>query len=54
MLGTVSANARRWPHGCKDTVYTIGLCVGPDDMNLALRGLAHARRAAARSIRSPG
>ena len=23
----------------KDTAYTMGLCVGPDDMNLSLRGL---------------
>jgi cystathionine beta-lyase len=37
-IGTVSANnvtAQR----LKDTVYTMGLCVGPDDMNLSLRGL---------------
>jgi cystathionine beta-lyase len=38
MLGVVSANA-----GCcarlKDTVYTMGLCVGPDDINFGLRGL---------------
>ncbi len=38
MLGTVSASqgaAQR----LKDTVYTMGLCVGADDMNLGLRGL---------------
>jgi cystathionine beta-lyase len=38
MLGTVSANAATWPrlHGL---VETMGLCVGPDDMYLGLRGL---------------
>jgi cysteine-S-conjugate beta-lyase len=38
MIGAVAsggATAKR----LKDTVYTMGLCVGPDDMNLALRGL---------------
>ena len=38
MLGTVSANAAAWPR-LKDTVGTMGLCVGPDDMYLGLRGL---------------
>ena len=38
LLGTVSANADALPR-LKDTVYGMGLCVGPDDMNLALRGL---------------
>ncbi|HEY0223073.1 MAG TPA: cystathionine beta-lyase [Pseudolabrys sp.] len=38
MFGCVSANARTLD-ALKDTVYTMGLCVGPDDMNLALRGL---------------
>ena len=38
MLGTVSANAKAWPR-LRDTVYTMGLCVGPDDINLGLRGL---------------
>jgi cysteine-S-conjugate beta-lyase len=38
MFGTVSANAATWPR-LKDTVGTIGLCVGPDDMYLAQRGL---------------
>lgn len=38
MMGTVAANARAWPllkafHGDS------GLCCGPDDVNLALRGL---------------
>jgi cystathionine beta-lyase len=38
MLGTISADAALWPR-LKDTVSTMGLCVGPDDMYLALRGL---------------
>ena len=38
MLGTVSANAAAWP-ALIDMVYTMGLCVGPDDMYLGLRGL---------------
>ena len=38
MLGTVSANEAAWPQ-LKDMVFTSGLCVGPDDMYLGLRGL---------------
>jgi cystathionine beta-lyase len=38
MFGCVSANAVTLP-ALKDTVYAMGLCVGPDDMYLALRGL---------------
>jgi cystathionine beta-lyase len=38
MLGTVSANAATWER-LKETVYLMGLCVGPDDIYLALRGL---------------
>jgi cystathionine beta-lyase len=38
MLGTISANAATFPK-IKDTLNTLGLCVGPDDMYLALRGL---------------
>jgi cysteine-S-conjugate beta-lyase len=38
MLGTVSANKDTWPR-LHDTVGTMGLCVGPDDMFLGLRGL---------------
>jgi cystathionine beta-lyase len=34
----VSANAAAWPR-LAHTVGTLGLCVGPDDMFLALRGL---------------
>jgi cystathionine beta-lyase len=38
MLGTISANAATWP-GLRATVEAMGLCVGPDDMYLGLRGL---------------
>jgi cystathionine beta-lyase len=38
MIGMVSANAAAWPSLHK-TVGTLGLCVGPDDMYMALRGL---------------
>src|SRR5438045_4294627 len=38
MLGTVSANARTLAR-LSDTVHLLGLCVGPDDMYLGLRGL---------------
>jgi cysteine-S-conjugate beta-lyase len=38
MIGCVSANAATLP-ALKNLVYTMGLCVGPDDMFLALRGL---------------
>jgi cystathionine beta-lyase len=38
MLGTVSANAACW-RPLHDTVERMGLCVGPDDMYLGLRGL---------------
>jgi cysteine-S-conjugate beta-lyase len=38
MMGTVSANEKAWPL-LRETVFTAGLCVGPDDMNMALRGL---------------
>jgi cysteine-S-conjugate beta-lyase len=38
MLGTVSATAEYWPP-LKETVNTMGLCVGPDDIYLGLRGL---------------
>lgn len=37
MLGAVSANARAWP-ALRDYVHQSGLCVGPDDIYLALRG----------------
>ena len=38
MFGTVSANAQTFPK-LKETVNTYGLCAGPDDIYLALRGL---------------
>ena len=38
MLGTVAANKATWPR-LSETVYAMGLCVGPDDMYLGLRGL---------------
>jgi cystathionine beta-lyase len=38
MLGTVSANAATWPR-LRETVQGAGLCVGPDDIYLGLRGL---------------
>jgi cysteine-S-conjugate beta-lyase len=38
MLGTVAANKAAW-RNLKETVFEMGLCVGPDDMFLGLRGL---------------
>ncbi|MEA2936493.1 MAG: cysteine-S-conjugate beta-lyase [Variibacter sp.] len=38
MLGTISANAAAWPQ-VRDTVAALGICVGPDDLYLAQRGL---------------
>jgi cystathionine beta-lyase len=38
MIGSVSANERWWPR-LKETHGNLGLCVGPDDVYLALRGL---------------
>jgi cystathionine beta-lyase len=38
MLGAVSANKQALAR-LKETAYGMGLCVGPDDMNLGLRGL---------------
>jgi cystathionine beta-lyase len=38
LLGVVAANAAAWPR-LNDTVFTMGLWMGPDDMYLALRGL---------------
>ena len=38
MFGCVAANAANYPR-LKDTMNLLGLCVGPDDMYLALRGL---------------
>jgi cysteine-S-conjugate beta-lyase len=38
MLGTIAANETTWPR-VHDIVGTMGICVGPDDMFLGLRGL---------------
>jgi len=38
MLGTVSANRATWER-LSETVHALGLCVGPDDIYLGLRGL---------------
>ncbi len=52
MFGTISANAKAWPL-VSDSIRSLGACVGPDDVFLALRGartlavrLAHHQRAA--------
>jgi cystathionine beta-lyase len=37
MLGTISASEAAWPH-LKRFYYETGLCVGPDDIYLAMRG----------------
>ena len=39
MLGTVSANEDDAGRSCETPVHAMGLCVGPDDMYLGLRGL---------------
>lgn len=38
MFGTISANAKAWPR-VLDTIHQLGVCAGPDDVFLALRGL---------------
>jgi cysteine-S-conjugate beta-lyase len=38
MLGTVAANKATWER-LREAVYLLGLCAGPDDIYLALRGL---------------
>ncbi len=38
MFGTISANARAWPL-VQETIRLLGVCAGPDDVFLALRGL---------------
>ena len=38
MLGAVAANAATWER-LRETVHALGLCVGPDDIYLGLRGL---------------
>ncbi len=37
MFGTISANARAWPM-ITETIRLLGVCAGPDDVYLALRG----------------
>ncbi|MGH6778749.1 MAG: cystathionine beta-lyase [Bradyrhizobium sp.] len=38
MFGTISANAKAWPI-VAETIRLLGVCAGPDDVFLALRGL---------------
>jgi cystathionine beta-lyase len=38
MFGTISANAKAWPL-ISDAIRMLGVCTGPDDVFLALRGL---------------
>src|ERR1700687_5492395 len=38
MFGTISATARTWPM-IAETIRLLGVCAGPDDVVLALRGL---------------
>jgi cystathionine beta-lyase len=38
MFGTISANAKAWPQ-VAETIRLLGVCAGPDDVFLALRGL---------------
>jgi cysteine-S-conjugate beta-lyase len=38
MFGTISANAKTWP-AVADAIRLLGVCAGPDDVFLALRGL---------------
>jgi len=38
MFGTISANAAMWPT-VAETIRLLGLCAGPDDVFLAIRGL---------------
>jgi len=38
MFGTISANAKAWPL-IAETIRLLGVCAGPDDVYLALRGL---------------
>jgi cystathionine beta-lyase len=38
MFGTISANARAWPL-ISEAIRLLGVCAGPDDVFLALRGL---------------
>src|SRR5258708_12918704 len=38
MFGTIAANARAWPL-VAEAIQLLGVCAGPDDVFLALRGL---------------
>jgi cysteine-S-conjugate beta-lyase len=38
MFGTISANARAWP-AISESIRLLGVCAGPDDVFLAIRGL---------------
>src|SRR3977135_4062363 len=38
MFGTISANAKAWPL-ISEAIHLLGVCAGPDDVFLALRGL---------------
>jgi cystathionine beta-lyase len=38
MFGTIAANAKAWPL-IAEAIYLLGVCAGPDDVFLALRGL---------------
>jgi len=38
MFGTISANAKAWP-AIQETIRLLGVCAGPDDVFMALRGL---------------
>jgi cystathionine beta-lyase len=38
MFGTISANAKAWPQ-VSEAIRLLGVCAGPDDVFLALRGL---------------
>jgi cystathionine beta-lyase len=38
MFGTISANARAWPQ-IAEAIWLLGICAGPDDVFLTLRGL---------------
>jgi cysteine-S-conjugate beta-lyase len=38
MFGTISANAKAWPQ-IAEAIHLLGVCAGPDDVFLALRGL---------------
>jgi cystathionine beta-lyase len=38
MFGTIAANAKAWP-AVRNAIHLLGVCCGPDDVFLALRGL---------------